>query len=70
IIVISIHVQNLEAVNGEETAEDAFLETSTEHYNIIFFIHGVNQSPAIQSIKREKMNTRVSDEREYLMLMM
>jgi hypothetical protein len=30
----------LEAINGEKTAEDAFLETRTQHYHIILFIHG------------------------------
>lgn len=30
----------LESINGEETTENAFLETSPKHYNVVFFIHG------------------------------
>lgn len=29
-----------EAIDGEETTEDAFLETGAEYYHIVFFIHG------------------------------
>ena len=28
-----------EAIDGEETTEDAFLETGAEDYHIVFFIH-------------------------------
>jgi hypothetical protein len=31
--------KDLEAINGEKTTEDAFLETSTQYYHIILFIH-------------------------------
>lgn len=31
--------ENLEAINGEKTAKDAFLETGTQHYHIILLIH-------------------------------
>lgn len=34
-----IEKENLEAVNGEKTAKNAFLETSTQHYHVILFIH-------------------------------
>lgn len=30
---------DLQAVNGEKTAEDAFFETRSQHYDIILFIH-------------------------------
>lgn len=33
-------MQNLEAVDGEEAAEDALLEASPEHDDIILLIHG------------------------------
>jgi len=31
---------HLEAINGEKAAKDAFLETRTQHYHVILFIHG------------------------------
>ena len=31
---------DLKAINGEKTAKDAFLETSTQHNDVILFIHG------------------------------
>ena len=32
--------EDLESVNRKKTAEDAFLETSSQHYGIVLFIHG------------------------------
>lgn len=32
--------KNLEAINRQKTAKDAFFETGTQHYHIILFIHG------------------------------
>lgn len=40
IVVISIHVQHLEAVDGEEAAEDALLEPRAQHDDIVLLIHG------------------------------
>jgi hypothetical protein len=40
IVVISIHVQHLEAVDGEEAAEDALLEARPEHDHVVLLIHG------------------------------
>ena len=31
---------DLEAIDGEEAAEDAFLEAGAEHNDVVFFIHG------------------------------
>ena len=40
IVVISIHVQNLEAVDGEEAAEDALLEPRAQHDHVVLLVHG------------------------------
>jgi len=40
VVVISIHVQNLEAVDGEEAAEDTLLEPRAEHDHVVLLIHG------------------------------
>ena len=53
--------ENLEAVNGEKTAKNAFLETSTQHYHIILFLQRdeIPISDPNANTRREKEMVRV-----------
>lgn len=47
----------LEAIDGEEAAEDAFLEAGAEHYHVVLFIHGWRRT-------KERRNREPTEERE------
>jgi hypothetical protein len=60
-ITVNHRERHLEAIDGEETAKNALLETSAENYHIVLFIHG-----RIRSLKREKRGELTKERREWI----
>lgn len=50
--------KDLEPVNGEKTAEDALLETCSENYHVVLFIHGEKEREIDREIERSERKRR------------